>query len=169
MATTPPRCARSATNVIINMSVWRDVGALGLRLQVRARRDHAPPARMVLPHGRGATWCCGGCPQDTSRRWPKPSRRLEHLREHGPTAEAFTFGEAFSAPDAAASGHADFVQGQLPRVKPRFFATPEKFRAWLANNHSRRRTAGGIPQDGHWQAEHRLAAIRGRGAVFRVD
>jgi hypothetical protein len=30
--------------------------------------------------------------------------RLEHLREHGPTAQAFTFGEAFSAPDAQNAG-----------------------------------------------------------------
>jgi hypothetical protein len=27
--------------------------------------------------------------------------KLEHLRKHGATAEAFTFGEAFSAPDAS--------------------------------------------------------------------
>jgi hypothetical protein len=31
-------------------------------------------------------------------------QKLEYLRLHGATAEAFTFGEAFAAPDAVASG-----------------------------------------------------------------
>ena len=30
--------------------------------------------------------------------------KLEHLRKHGATAEAFTFGEAFAAPDAVTAG-----------------------------------------------------------------
>jgi len=30
--------------------------------------------------------------------------RIEHLRKRGPSAEAFTFGEAFAAPDAQNAG-----------------------------------------------------------------
>jgi hypothetical protein len=30
--------------------------------------------------------------------------RLEQLHAHGPSADAFTFGEAFSAPDAKEAG-----------------------------------------------------------------
>ena len=75
--------------------------------------------------------------------------RLMHLREHGPTAEAFTFGEAFSAPDAATAGAPILVQGQLPGVKPRFFATPGKFPR-VAREESRERAgaAGRFPQEG---------------------
>jgi len=30
--------------------------------------------------------------------------KLEYLRQHGPSPEAFTFGDAFAAPDAAQPG-----------------------------------------------------------------
>jgi len=40
--------------------------------------------------------------------------RLQHLHEHGPSAEAFTFGEAFSAPDAQGAGAALSFKDSCP-------------------------------------------------------
>ena len=49
--------------------------------------------------------------------------RLEHLREHGPTAEAFTFGEAYCPrPMRRSAGAAVFVQGRLSRPEAALLA-----------------------------------------------
>ena len=46
-------------------------------------------------------------------------------------------------------------------MKPRFFATPEKFRAWLAKNHGAApELLVGFYKKGVRQTEHRLAAVR---------
>ena len=89
-------------NVIVNMSVWRDVEALkefvyrsGHVEIMRRRREwfaRMAEAYMVLwwvPAGHEPTMA-------------QAAARLELLRQKGPTSEAFTFGEAFAAPDANA-------------------------------------------------------------------
>ena len=91
-------------NVIINMSVWRDVEALKTFAYrsahtaiMRRRREwftRMAEAYMVL------WWVPAG-------HQPTPAEavaRLERLRRDGPSPEAFTFGEAFAAPDAAQPG-----------------------------------------------------------------
>jgi hypothetical protein len=40
--------------------------------------------------------------------------KLEHLRKHGPSAEAFTFGEAFAAPDAHNAGTSFSIKDGCP-------------------------------------------------------
>ena len=91
-------------NIIVNMSVWRDVDSLRNYVYKSAHTEILQAqARMVHAHGRGA-FALWWVPEGHDPRSRKPWRRLEHLRKHGPTAEAFTFGEAFSAPDAAAAG-----------------------------------------------------------------
>ena len=100
----PRRCARSATTCIVNMSVWRDVDALrdyvykSAHIEIMRRRrewfTRMAEMHMVLwwvPAGHEPTMA-------------EAVARLKHLRKHGPTAEAFTFGEAFSAPDAQHAG-----------------------------------------------------------------
>jgi len=87
-------------NVLVNMSVWRDVESLsqfvyrsGHTEIMRRRRewfDRMSEAHMVLwwvQEGRRPTI-------DEARK------RLELLRQHGPTAEAFTFRASFAPPDA---------------------------------------------------------------------
>jgi hypothetical protein len=90
--------------IIVNMSVWRDVASLrafvydSAHVAIMKRRREfflrMVKAYMVLwwvPAGREPTVA-------------EAVARLEHLRAHGPTAEAFTFAEAFSAPDALTAG-----------------------------------------------------------------
>ena len=87
--------------IIVNMSVWRDVAALrdyvyrsGHVEIMRRRREwftRMAEAYMVLwwvPAGHEPTMA-------------EAVERLTLLRQQGPTAQAFTFAEAFSAPDAA--------------------------------------------------------------------
>jgi Domain of unknown function (DUF3291) len=85
--------------IIVNMSVWRDVAALrdfayrsGHVEVMRRRREwftRMAEAYMVLwwvPAGHEPTMA-------------EAVERLTMLRQQGPTAQAFTFGEAFSPPD----------------------------------------------------------------------
>jgi hypothetical protein len=89
--------------IIVNMSVWRDVAALrdyvyrsGHVEIMRRRREwftRMAEAYMVL------WWVPGGhVPTMT-----EAVERLTLLRQQGPTVQAFTFAEAFSAPDVIAS------------------------------------------------------------------
>jgi hypothetical protein len=91
-------------NVIINMSVWRDVEALKAFAYQSA---HAPIMR------RRREWFTRMAEAYMVLWWvpaghqPTPAEavaRLERLRRHGPSPEAFTFGDAFAAPDAAQPG-----------------------------------------------------------------
>jgi len=91
-------------NVLVNMSVWRDVDALKhyvyqtAHAQIMRRRrewfQRMAEAYMVL-------WWVPAGHQPTVA---EAIARLKLLRERGPTAEAFTFGEAFTAPDASNAG-----------------------------------------------------------------
>jgi hypothetical protein len=91
-------------NVIVNMSVWRDVAALkryvyqSAHVQIMRRRrewfTRMADAYMVL-------WWVPSGHQPTVA---EAAARLEHLRKVGSSPAAFTFGEAFAAPDATRPG-----------------------------------------------------------------
>lgn len=91
-------------NIIVNMSVWRDVDAL---------RDFAYKSAHVEILRRKREWFTRMAKAYMALWWVAEGHeptvaeavaRLEHLRKHGATAEAFTFGEAFAAPDAQVAG-----------------------------------------------------------------
>ena len=86
--------------MLMNMSVWRDVAAL----HAFTYRHHGH-AHML---GRKAEWFAP-IKQHLALWWvpaghiPTPHEgiaKVEHLRTHGPTAEAFTFKTRFDAPEA---------------------------------------------------------------------
>jgi heme-degrading monooxygenase HmoA len=87
-------------DVIVNMSVWRDLEALrkfvyqSAHVEIMKRRREwfarASEAYAVL------WWVQVGHRPSCA----EAAGRLEHLRRHGPSAVAFTFGSAFAAPDA---------------------------------------------------------------------
>jgi len=86
-------------NVIVNMSVWESVEHLN---QYVYRSDHAGILR------RRRDWFERMSEAFFALWWVKQGHRptvaeavarLEHLRAHGPTAEAFTFRVNFPAPD----------------------------------------------------------------------
>lgn len=86
--------------VIVNMSVWRDVAALRAFVYESAhvsimKRRREWFARMKLYM---VLWWVPAGHQPTVA---EAVAKLDHLRVHGPSAEAFTFAEAYSAPDAA--------------------------------------------------------------------
>src|SRR5262245_6989675 len=90
-------------DVIVNMSVWRDVASLkafvyqSAHTQImRRRREWFSRMEIYM-----VLWWVPSGHQPTTA---EAATRLEHLRQHGPTPEAFTFGEAFSAPDASQPG-----------------------------------------------------------------
>jgi hypothetical protein len=91
-------------DVIVNMSVWRDVESLrnyvykSVHVEIlrRKREWFVRPTEAIY-----VLWWVPAGHQPTTQ---EAAARLEHLREHGATAEAFNFGEAFAAPDAVAAG-----------------------------------------------------------------
>jgi len=88
-------------DVIVNMSVWRDLDALrqfvynSAHTEILKRRREwfaqAPQAHAVL------WWVPVGHRPSLS----EAADRLERLRQHGPSSTAFTFGKIFDAPDGA--------------------------------------------------------------------
>lgn len=85
-------------DVLVNMSVWRDLEALrdyvyrSAHVEIMRRRhewfERVSAAQVVL------WWVAAGHRPSIS----EAAGRLEMLRQHGPTAAAFTFGTAFPAP-----------------------------------------------------------------------
>jgi Domain of unknown function (DUF3291) len=91
-------------DVLVNMSVWRDVAALKDYVY---RSAHAPLMR------RRREWFTRPAQAHMVLWWlpigheptlAEAAAKLALLRERGPTADAFTFGEAFTAPDAGRAG-----------------------------------------------------------------
>jgi heme-degrading monooxygenase HmoA len=90
-------------NMLVNMSVWRDVESLNkyvyssAHIEVMRRRkqwfEHMSQAYLVL------WWVPGGHRPSVTEAIAK----LEALRTQGPSAQAFTFRQAFPPPDAAQS------------------------------------------------------------------
>lgn len=86
-------------NTIINLTVWRDIETLkdyvyrSAHVEVMRRRkewfEHMREAYMVL------WWVPAGHIPTVQ----EAIARLEHLRQHGPSEQAFTFRKAFPAPD----------------------------------------------------------------------
>jgi hypothetical protein len=93
-------------NILVNMSVWRDVESLkkyvynSAHVEVMRRRrewfERMPEAFLVL-------WWV---PKDHRPNVAEAVAKLELLRLKGPTAEAFTFRQAFPSPGA--------LQAELP-------------------------------------------------------
>jgi hypothetical protein len=92
-------------DVIVNMSVWRDLAALrnyvyhSAHVEIMKRRrewfSRAAEAYAVL------WWVAVGHRPSVS----EAAGRLENLRWHGSSPAAFTFGTAFPAPDARPNEH----------------------------------------------------------------
>jgi hypothetical protein len=89
--------------VLVNMSVWRSVEAL---FEFVYRSGHSEPLRLRKAwfekpvEAHMALWWlpAGALPTLALGR-----ARLEHLRRHGPTAEAFTFKHRFPPPQSLAA------------------------------------------------------------------
>jgi hypothetical protein len=94
-------------NMLLNMSVWRDADALRRFVY---RSDHVDIMR------RRAQWfermsetflVLWWVPEGHRPSIAEAMARLETLRRHGPTAQAFTFRQSFPPPDAVESRPSD--------------------------------------------------------------
>lgn len=87
-------------NVLVNMSVWRDVEALKNYVYGSAHVEIMRRRREWFTRMKQAYLALWWVPAGHEPTVAEAVAKLEHLRQHGPTPEAFTFGEAFGAPDA---------------------------------------------------------------------
>jgi hypothetical protein len=91
-------------NILVNMSVWRDVASLN---DYAYRSAHAAIMRRRtewFERMKDAHLVLWWVPRGHRPTVAEASIRLALLREKGPTPEAFTFRQAFGPPDEAAPG-----------------------------------------------------------------
>jgi hypothetical protein len=96
--------------LIVNMSVWESVEALGAFVYrsahtgvMRRRREWFVPMRESK--SVTALWWV---PAGTVPTVAEAETRLRHLRAHGPTPHAFTFRDPFPSPDDVAAAEDDW-------------------------------------------------------------
>jgi hypothetical protein len=90
-------------NLLLNMSVWRDVQSLGKYVYHSAHVEIMRRRREWFERMDEAFLVLWWVPEGHRPSVAAAIARLELLRSKGPTAEAFTFRHAFPAPDAAQS------------------------------------------------------------------
>jgi hypothetical protein len=92
-------------DVIVNMSVWRDVEALRQFAYGNAKHvEILKRKREWFTRMKDSYMVLWWVPAGHQPTVEEAAQRLELLRQKGPTAEAFHFGEAFSAPDVERGG-----------------------------------------------------------------
>jgi Domain of unknown function (DUF3291) len=101
-------------NLLLNMSVWRDVESLNEYVYGSAHVDLMRRRREWFERMREAFLVLWWVPKGHRPSIPEAIARLELLRAKGPTAEAFTFRQAFPPPDAAASHSSVTFGGECP-------------------------------------------------------
>jgi hypothetical protein len=91
-------------NIIVNMSVWRDVNSLRDYVYKSAHVEIMKRRREFFSRMSNAYLALWWIPVGHEPTVAEAVAKLEHLRKHGPSAEVFTFGEAFAAPDSNNAG-----------------------------------------------------------------
>lgn len=84
--------------LIVNMSVWTSVEALAAYVYSGEHRAIMKRRREFFAPMREAFHVLWWVPEGTVPTIAEAQERLDHLREHSPTATAFTFREPFPAP-----------------------------------------------------------------------
>ena len=87
-------------NRLINMSVWRDVEALNDYVYGSAHVEIMRRRKEWFERMREVYVVLWWVRQGHRPTVPEASAKLDLLRKHGPTEQAFTFRRAFSPPDA---------------------------------------------------------------------
>jgi len=86
--------------IIVNYSIWRDVETLKNFVYSTAHVEILKRKREWFERMR-LNYVLWWVPAGHIPTVQDAVAKLEHLRAHGPSADAFHFGEAYSAPDAA--------------------------------------------------------------------
>jgi hypothetical protein len=87
-------------NVLVNMSVWKDVEALRTYAFTSEHLQFLRRRREWFDRIREAYAALWWVPQGHQPSLAEAAERLAHLRKTGPSPRAFTFGEVFLAPDS---------------------------------------------------------------------
>lgn len=87
-------------NLLVNMSVWRDVESLQEYVYASAHVDLMRRRRQWFERMPDAFLVLWWVPAGHRPSVAEAIAKLEVLKAHGPTAEAFTFRQAFTPPDA---------------------------------------------------------------------
>lgn len=92
-------------DVIVNMSVWRDVAALRAFVYDSAHVAIMKRRREWFMRMADVYMVLWWVPVGHEPTIEEAATRLAHMREHGASPEAFSFGDAFPPPDAAAGAN----------------------------------------------------------------
>ena len=95
-------------NLLLNMSVWRDVESLIGFVYRTAHSDFLRRRREWFERMKDAYMVLWWVPAGHRPTLEEAVSRLELLRRGGPTAQAFTFRNAFPPPDSAAQTSVSF-------------------------------------------------------------
>ena len=87
-------------NLLVNMSVWRDIESLNTYVYSSAHVDVMRRRRQWFERMNEAFFVLWWVPAGHRPSIPEATAKLEGLRVNGPTAAAFTFRHAFPPPDA---------------------------------------------------------------------
>jgi hypothetical protein len=101
-------------NLLVNMSVWRDVESLNQYVYGSAHVDLMRRRREWFERMPKAFLVLWWVPKGHRPSIAEAIARLELLRAKGPTAEAFTFRQAFPSPDAPAAHSSVTFGGECP-------------------------------------------------------
>lgn len=85
-------------NMIVNMSVWRDVASLQAFAYRSGHSEFVRRRREWFEKASEAIFVLWWVPEGHEPDLAEAAERLAILRSRGPSAEAFTFREAFPAP-----------------------------------------------------------------------
>jgi hypothetical protein len=86
--------------IIVNMSVWEDVESLRAFVYTTDHRRYLARRKEWFAQIEDAYLVLWWVPAGTIPDQTEGVRRLDHLRKHGPTPEAFTLRSTFPAPGA---------------------------------------------------------------------
>jgi hypothetical protein len=86
-------------NIVVNMSVWEDIESLHAYAFRSAHVEVLRRRREWFENMSEAYAVLWWVPRDHRPTTGEAAGRLASLREHGPTANAFTFRKSFPAPD----------------------------------------------------------------------
>jgi Domain of unknown function (DUF3291) len=101
-------------NLLMNLSVWRDLQSLSEYVYRSAHVEIMRRRREWFERMSEAYLVLWWVPAGHRPGIEEAIARLERLRAHGPTSEAFTFRQAFPAPDAAPAQQSWSVGGECP-------------------------------------------------------
>jgi len=90
-------------NMLLNMSVWRDLESLNAFVYRSAHSEIMRRRREWFERMEQAFLVLWWVPRGHRPGIEEAVEKLEWLRSHGPTADAFHFGKVFAAPDVKPS------------------------------------------------------------------